>query len=796
MPYSTDIKDYWRRAWGIGDRKADGGRIGFADGPPKPSFKYIDTGERYIMKQISNITGKIKYVKAFRGEAARFDKLKDAVEARTIQENKLVKKHKLPKDYFKWSSTEKQWFKSPVGKMISRADLIKEIKAGKTIKDIAQGLYNNNKAYFDKLPDKIFSTGKRGFGDYALSKPNEIRNALQAQVSTRYVQRRDPKRLEENKKLQKILAKSNARYNNVIKDIETFIRGNKAKYKKEKYGGAHQLQEAVLDMLEKKYPNLIKVSEGSTVGGGAITKGQRLIPAGIFKGDVIGGDRGQHLNLKRMVYKSLDITFDTKKMGKFTGETRDYQKAIKKLLPIAQEKGILPKTFISPAGNKIKLTAQNYPNYVRHSLTDPLFKIFGNIIKWSPEHPGGMTRAALKGLMDAETLGHVLPMQSFAEEGVHWRNSPNILKGVELDKKLTGLVRGAENVDDATRIKLLKAANKLSKEKGFKYGTKQTMYHWDGKNIVSKYPNLTLQDTMVAKTKAAIHNFIANGGMNKPGFKELPIKLQNAIKAIDGGDFSKGHQLIKTHLQDVIIKPYWKVSSDIRINNFAGAIDLDMVPAGLRNVAAKTIGAFGKVLKVLGPVTVPLDLIPFKQAQDLGIKDAGKVAAKNVAEGYLNLPRTIEDLFHVAGEGTWKDFGSKAEEERLISYEPFEFGQEATLNALRETSEEDIVKNIRNEYKNQYADIHGGQQVADLEYTEESINEKINKALELKKYAHSVPPKEEEEEEEVETVKETENVFGTQIPMKNITEPTPLKDQWLNKGGLSGVDQYILNRYK
>ena len=78
----------------------------------------------------------------------------------------------------------------------------------------------------------------------------------------------------------------------------------------------------------------------------------------------------------------------------------------------------------------------------------------------------------------------------------------------------------------------------------------------------------------------------------------------------------------------------------------------------------------------------------------------------------------------------WIYFSFK-KEERLISYEPFEFGQEATLNALRETSEEDIVKNIRNEYKNQYADIHGGQQVADLEYTEESINEKINKHLDI-----------------------------------------------------------------
>ena len=138
-------------------------------------------------------------------------------------------------------------------------------------------------------------------------------------------------------------------------------------------------------------------------------------------------------------------------MEKFKFQDRDYQKAIKKLLPIAQEKGILPKTFISPANHKLKLTARNYSDYVRHSLTDPLFKIFGNIIKWSPEHPGGMTRAALKGFMDPQTLRHVLPMQSFAEEGVHWRKSPNALKGLELDKKLTGLLRIAEDASDANK---------------------------------------------------------------------------------------------------------------------------------------------------------------------------------------------------------------------------------------------------------------------------------------------------------------------------------------------------------
>ena len=74
-----------------------------------------------------------------------------------------------------------------------------------------------------------------------------------------------------------------------------------------------------------------------------------------------------------------------------------------------------------------------------------------------------------------------------------------------------------------------------------------------------------------------------------------------------------------------------------------------MLPVGVKNAIGKTLGAFGKTLKVLGPVTAPLDLIPFKQARDLGIEDSGKVGFKNLAETYLNLPRTFEDVFSCNG---------------------------------------------------------------------------------------------------------------------------------------------------
>jgi len=326
-----------------------------------PGFKWVSVNEPYIMKQVSNWTGNIKYA-LFSipyeaedvGKSGKFDTLKEAIKARNIEYEKIVKKYKLPKDYFKWSPAEKAWFRTSTGKVFSRADLIKEIKAGKTLTEIAREVYNKHKAYFDKLPSKTTSTGKRGFGEYPMTKTHEIRSALNVQISLKYSQRQDLEKLKENKKLQKILAQSQDIYDNIPREIKDFIDKNKAKYKKQKYSGAHALHEAVLDMLEKKYPGLLQVSEGSTKGGSIVVKGQRLIPLGIFKGDTLGGDYGHHLNLKRMVYKGLNIPFATQdfRKGKFK-QSKGYNEAIKKLLPIAQEKGILPKTFISPAGKTV-----------------------------------------------------------------------------------------------------------------------------------------------------------------------------------------------------------------------------------------------------------------------------------------------------------------------------------------------------------------------------------------------------------------------------------------------------------
>ena len=216
-------------------------------------------------------------------------------------------------------------------------------------------------------------------------------------------------------------------------------------------------------------------------------------------------------------------------------------------------------------------------------------------------------------------------------------------------------------------------ANEWADKAQKKYGVNQTKYKVlpDG-TIKPIHSKINLQDTLVSKTKNSIHTFIANDGMNREVWnnKKFPSKLKKAIILISEG--KNADKIISSHLDDVI--PDWTKNKGLTFNSFAGAIDLDVVPSGLRTAIGKSVSALSKGLKVLGVATVPLDVIPFVQARDLGIDNWGAVGGKNLAQDYLNLPRTIEDLFHVAGEGTWKDFGSKKEEERLFDYEPRTFG--------------------------------------------------------------------------------------------------------------------------
>ena len=393
---------------------------------------------------------------------------------------------------------------------------------------------------------------------------------------------------------------------------------------------------------------------------------------------------------------------------------------------------------------------------MRQTLTNPLAKIFGKNIIWSPEHMGGITRAGI--LNDPKALAHVTPMES---------GSLNKLKGVVSDKKLTGVIRNAAHrIDEPAFVrKQLVKANKLSKQAFNDYGVRQSTYSYDAKNkrINTKYPKLTLGDSLLAKTKAAIHNFIANGSMKKPVFKQLPEKLQESIKLIDKG--KNANKILASHLDDII--PNWKGTKGFTLNNFAGAVSLEGLPSGVTQAIGKAASALGKGLRVLGVVSLPLDTIPFAQQMERGL------GARSLDTGAM---RWIEDLIN-APKNIAQVFGGD------LDYEERTFGKKYADKVAGEIGEEKITENIDQLFE-------GSEKIGDPMYDalgEYSFAARSDDREKLKKEA-LLPLGPEEEESETVTFDKWDAAEGGIVPRVAYKDGS----NWLDR--LSDDDVYNLSR--
>ena len=632
-----------------------------------------------------DIGGDVKKITSLRKKGWTADQIANEFGKSRSWVERFVNKHNLPEQKKRLGGKPKGFTGVPIERgnqwliNYSRADLAKDLKAGKTLNEIAENLYAKNKFQYDQLPLRTH-TYKTSI--YKQTPVAHILEALSKQIKTTgSLEGYNPTKLKENKVLRKLADQNQAKYDRTVKNIKTdiknFIATKGAEYKKLYQTDKltrKKFYDDIINMVEKKYPKFVKVSEGARYAG--IAKGEKIIP--IFH-EAKGGQYGHKLAITEQIDKAIGNISTRKNLNPFRRiET------LKKLLPLAQEQGLIDKTYTNKDGKKVKITPANYQYYVNKTLRDPLFEIFGKKIFWSPEHMGGVARAGL--IDDAKALAHVTPMESGAL---------NRLKGNRLDKVLTGILRNAvHKIDDGAFVrKQLAKANKLSKEAFDKYGVRQATYSYDAKNkkINTKYPNIKLSDSLLAKTKAAIHNFIANGSMKKPVFKQLPEKLQQGIRLINQG--KNANTVLSSHLDDVI--PNWKTSKGITLNNFAGAVDLDLLPPSVRNVVGKSVGALSKTLGALGGVALPFDMaISFATpaSYGLGKKDVAAEGTKQVIENFLNIPRMVEDVFHVAGEGTWKDFGSK---EKHITPE-FEFARKSTMEKIKNTPIEELEANIDN----------------------------------------------------------------------------------------------------
>jgi len=542
----------------------------------------------------------------------------------------------------------------------TRKNLITEIKEGKTLREISDNLYKNNKSYFDNLPVREYQD--KGV-TRKLDRVTQIINTLTGNVSTDLNRGKVKPNFKENKQLQKILSttdlKKEKQLKNALLDVKNFINKNKSKYSKAidkgGFGVPYKFQEDILNFVEKKYPNLISISDGKA-GREPVLKGQRLLPNILFGKKesklrtTMGGEYARNTNLKRMIFKSLDLPFDLKE-GEGVYNAQNYNSLVKKLLPAAQKKGFVPKTYIDKRGTKRLITATNYNNYVRSKSTDPLFEVFGKQIYFSPEHTGGLKRAVL--LNDPEALKTVAPMQSFREEIVS--KNPNIEKGQSFDKKITGQISNIINSSDLERPKFIQAANNLAKQAAEKYGVPQATYSWDNinKKLITKYPKINLESSLLDKVKSAINNFIANDGIKKPVFKNLPKKIQEAVLLTNEGKSATSS--IQSHLKN---------------------LRLPGGPNVLSKIATK--GGVGAVLTVLG----------------LSALGGGSAEASEITQ-----PQVIEKPETIQYNRETGSFLNTATEDKTDQNALLQWGQENPLTAVAGTSVALSAQEIPRNYK-------------------------------------------------------------------------------------------------
>jgi hypothetical protein len=566
-----------------------------------------------------------------------------------IKKNKEKAKLVRAEQGVKRSETKGTWLKD-----YSLANYETDIKNGKTRLEIARELYNNNKVYYDDLNKKLFDPNNP-------TSIVRIQNSLRGrtQVGSSAI---NPETLKKYNTINKLADKNVLSYEKELKKAhnaaKTWINKNKSKYKKtikpgEVTGTLTNFEKDFYKYMNDNFSRFVRYTTGTT---NAPIKNLPYIDRFSEAFDYKASNQGMHRTAAQTeLKKGLGIF---KERGIEKSKSFERRKGfVEKLLPIAQKNGVLPKYWTPKGGKffnkKVPLTAANYQSYIDSVVVNPMNRIFDNLVRFSAEHTGGMSRAFK--ILDSDALDKVVAME-FGEKG-----NANVFKGRIIDTNIGDALEAAMNEDVNNKKKIkehINVANNFADKANKKYGIAQAKYNAvveDGKvKIKAKYPKISLNDTLLNKTKNAINSFIANDGINRKVFNELPEKLKKAVTLIN--DNKSADAVLKSHIKEI----FPEEGKGIKLNSFAGVIDFDMIPDNVKSAVAKGANALGKSLRVLGVATAPLDVIPFSEQSAKGLRGTEllKTGGTKLIESYLNAPQSIASLF-----------GKEL-------YEPFTFGSE------------------------------------------------------------------------------------------------------------------------
>ena len=376
-----------------------------------------------------------------------------------------------------------------------------DLKKGKTLPDIGKDLYKDNKKFYNKI----------GITEDNISILN---NAISSKI-----------RKNENfvKLYDDNLAKNVKKQEQVLKDVDLFIKNNKQKYlnqyQNNKIGAPEQFKNKLIDFIEKKHPDYVKITTTYNPKNPLPMGSKVLDLPNINEREITkAGDYGRDIFLKKKIRASLNIPERPAKGEgiSFDRMARNYNLTTQELLKKAQQEGVIPK--INPINNTPINSEAAYYRYAKQVGVDPINKLFEGQVKFGVEHVGGIARAGKIG--DYETLDKVLAMDSYTNR---------IVKSNSFDRRITNLIEIAKQSEPTKAKEYIETINDLVTKAEKQYGIPLTKYKIVKNEITPFHPNISLTDSTFKKAKLAINNFIINDGLNHYNFEKLDKDLQKTI---------------------------------------------------------------------------------------------------------------------------------------------------------------------------------------------------------------------------------------------------------------------------
>jgi hypothetical protein len=490
MPFAPGIPNPQDRILEL----ADGGRIELAGGgdPEKIArIKELVESGKYNKTQIIDLLRKEGYGRTRTGKDSLVNKIANELEVDLPvgMTEKGFSAQEAKGKYLPFYNNEK---------------LEVDLKKGKTLQDIGKDLYENNKKYYNKI----------GITENNIAILN---NAISSKI-----------RKSENliKLNEKNINKNIKQQEQVLKDVDSFIKNNKQKYlnqyQNNKIGAPEQFKNELIDFIEKKHPDYVKITTTYNPKNPLPMGSKVLDLPNISEREITkAGDYGRDVFLKKKIRSSLNIPERPAKGEgiSFDRLDRNYNFTTQELLKQAQQKGTIPKVYTGKSGVKIPIDSESaYYRYAKQLGVDPINKLFEGQVKFGVEHVGGIARAGKIG--DYETLNKVLAFDSYTNK---------FIKGNSFDSRMTNLMEIAKQSEPTKAKEYIETINDLSTKAEKQYGIPLTKYKIVKDKIIAFHPDISLTDSTFKKAKLAINSFITNDGLNHPNFEKLDTDLQKTI---------------------------------------------------------------------------------------------------------------------------------------------------------------------------------------------------------------------------------------------------------------------------